>query len=832
MTASRAPLPVDGALPRLHDALSRQALVVLQAPPGTGKTTRVPPSLLDRPWIGNQRVLVLEPRRVAARAAADRMAAERGESVGATIGIRTRHDTRVSATTRIEVVTEGVLTRMLLDDPGLTGYGAVVFDEFHERSIHADVALTFTRETAVALRPDLRVIVMSATLDAEVLATRLGTDAVVSVDAERHPVAVSYRPPGPGEDLVAATTSAVLNALSTPTHVGDVLVFLPGVGMITRIHERLVSALGGRLDAELTITPLHGQLGPSEQDAALRPDPDGRRKVILSTPIAETSVTIDGVATVVDAGQRRRPEIDHGRGMGRLRTVTASLAAADQRAGRAGRQRPGTCVRLWHERDDQHRPVAEPPEITTADLSPLALDLAAWGAGDATELPWLDPPPPVTLETARRRLRDLGLLDEQHRLTDHGRAAHTLGTEPRLAHLLIRSVELEPELPGAIATACQLAAVLADDDGRRRSTADLRHGVDDVGASRVARTVRRQFERWHRRLDPGDDGGPADAELAGPLVSIAFPDRIAQRRGDGPGFLLTSGAGVELAPGDPLVRNAWLAVAETHGSGGDARIVSAAPLQLDEIERLHADRLTEIDHGGWDRRARDVVFERQTRLDSVIVHRRPETSPPLEAVRAGLLAGVRREGLSLLSWDDADHRYRHRLAFLHRLRPDDWPAVDDESLLDTAATWLAPALDRRSRRADLERVVVRSQLATLLDWRQTRELDRLAPTHCDVPSGSRLPIDYAPEGGPVLAVRLQEVFGLTESPTVGDGAVPLTLHLLSPAHRPVQVTSDLASFWADGYAEVRKELRGRYPKHHWPEDPLTAPATNRTKRRS
>lgn len=827
---SRLSLPIDGALPSLHEALARQRLVVLQAPPGTGKTTRVPPSLIDRPWIENQRVLLLEPRRVAARAAARRMADELGETVGDTVGIRTRNDTRVSRQTRIEVVTEGVLTRMLLSDPGLEGYGAVIFDEFHERSIHADVALAFTRETASVLREDLRMVVMSATLDAGLLAAQLRTDAVVTVEAERHPVDVSYRPPEPGEDLTTAVTRAVVDVVTAGNHseTGDILVFLPGVGAIERVHRQLSTSLSSRLGNDLVVTPLHGSLSAVAQDAALRTDAEGRRKIVLSTPIAETSVTIDGVATVIDGGQRRRPEIDHGRGMGVLRTVTASRAAADQRAGRAGRQRPGTCIRTWHERDDQHRAAAEPAEITTADLSTLALDLAAWGAADPTDVPWLDPPPPLNLETARRRLRDLGLLDDHHHITPHGRAAFELGTEPRLAHTLVRAVALEPDHPGALATACRVAAVLGEGSGpgTRRGT-DLRSAVD-----RLDGQARQQADRWRRRLDPNTEGSDHDADLTGLLVSIAYPDRIAQRRADGSSYLLASGAGVELDERDGLATHPWLAVADTTGGGSDARIVRAAPIDLEQIARTHGESLTEIDHGGWDRRARDVVFEQQTRLGAIIVTRRPAESPPVAAVRAGLLAGVRREGLAMLSWTDADHRYRDRLAFLHRERPDDWPDVTDEALLGCLEDWLAPAIDRRTRRQHLETLVVRNLLASLLDWRQGRDLDRLAPTHHDVPSGSRLPIDYGSADGPVLGVRLQEVFGLQTSPRILDETVPLTLHLLSPAHRPLQVTQDLASFWADSYREVRKEMRGRYPKHHWPEDPLTAAPTNRTKRRS
>lgn len=843
MTVDRVRLPVDDALPRLHDALRHPSVVIIEAPAGTGKTTRVPPSLLDQPWIGNDRVVVLEPRRVAARAAARRMASERGERIGDTIGLRTRNDTRVGPSTRLEVVTEGVLTRMLLNDPALEGIGVVVFDEFHERSLHADTALAFVRETRAALRPDLRLILMSATFDADALAARLQADSVVRVEAVTYPVAITYRAPDPGQDLTDAMTKTIVSVLGDDAHRGDLLAFLPGAAAINRVDRTLRNRLGSRVGTELTITPLHGSLTATEQDQALRPDPDDRRKVILSTPIAETSVTIDGVATVIDSGLRRRPVIDHGRGMSRLQTVSASLASAEQRAGRAGRQQPGSCVRLWAMADDRHRLGTEPAEIERADLTALALDLAAWGATDPGELWWLDTPPQVAFDQARNTLASFGAIDNQHRLTDHGRAMHRLGAEPRLAHVMITSTRLEATHPGAVATSAALAAALADRDllrGRDRPV-DLRRRLDLIGGGNRATQVDRaaleqatsNARRWRNDLAALSPGAAdqIDSELTGLLISVAFPDRIARRRADAGSFLLASGAGVSISPDDALAHADWLAVAETDGVGAEARVLTAAPLHLTEIEAHHADAIDEVDHGGWDRRARDVVFERRTQLGALVLHRRPMASPPSEVAIEALLTGVRREGLQLLRWDEADHRWRDRLAFAGSIQPDAWPAVDDASLLGTLEAWLAPHLRPSFRRSDLRTLSARVGIDSLLDWQQRTDLDRLVPTHIEVPSGSRIPIDYGAERGPVLAVRLQELFGLTTTPTVYNGRVPLVVHLLSPANRPVQVTLDLASFWAEGYVEVRKELRGRYPRHHWPEDPLTAPPTNRARQR-
>lgn len=818
-------LPVDAALPRIEEHLSANRAVVLEAPPGTGKTTRVPPALIGADWLTGQRLLMLEPRRVAARAAAERIADELGSEVGDLVGVRTRFDTRIGAGTRLEVVTEGVLSRMLIDDPALEGVGAVIFDEFHERSLHADTALAFTRETRSALRPDLRLVLMSATIDGETIAQQLEGAEIVHVDSPLHPVETTYRVPSPGRAPAEDTADAIVEAVAA--HSGDVLVFLAGVGDLNRTAR----ALGGRLPPGCTIMPLHGSLPPAEQDRALRPASRGVRKVVLSTPIAETSVTIEGVRIVIDTGRRRRPETDIGRGMSRLRTVNASQAATDQRRGRAGRQGPGVCVRLWAEVEQGRRRADEPPEILTADLTSLALQIAAWGAVDAHEIPFVDPPPAAALAAARGVLTTLGALDDDRRITAHGREIIALGAEPRLAHMMIRGDQL-----GLGGTACDLAAVLADRDlltGRDRPT-DLRLRVEaleqggrgiDEGRRRRAQELAR---RWRRRLDAKE---PPDVEMVGSLVSLAYPDRLAQRRADAGSFLLASGAGVATPADDALAREPYLAVAETDGMGADARIVTAAPIDRDDLETLHADRIEELVRGEWDRRSRDVAFERQERLGALVLRRSPDDDPDPDAVREALLAGVRREGLGLLGWREADRRWRERLAFLHHVDGENWPDVGDDALAEELETWLAPALAGARRRADLEMIDLKSALNNRLDWRQVRDVDRLAPTHITVPSGSRIPVDYSAPEGPVLAVRLQEMFGLDTTPTIANGAVTLVLHLLSPAHRPVQVTSDLASFWSDSYQAVRSELRGRYPKHEWPEDPASAAPTSRAKRR-
>ncbi len=820
-------LPVDDVLPELAVALQDHQIVLLEAPPGAGKTTRVPPSLIDLDWVDGQKIIVLEPRRVAARAAAQRMARERRERVGDTIGLRTRFDTRTGRDTRIEVVTEGILTRMLLDDPSLEGVRVVIFDEFHERSIHADTALAFSLDAIDALRPDLKLLIMSATLDTSALAEKLGTTAVIRAEGRSFPITTIYRPPAPGRDADGEVPDAVVDALGR--YRGDVLVFLAGTGNIFEAQRRLDRRLGD----DVVLTPLHGMLPPDQQDLALQPDSQGRRKVILSTPIAETSVTIDGIGVVIDTGRRRQPQMDLSRGMSRLRTIEASRASTDQRRGRAGRQAAGSCIRLWSESEHSHRRREDTPEILTTDLTQLALQLAAWGVADPSQLQWIDQPAESALKVAHHTLLSLAAIDDRHRITEHGRQMMELGTEPRLAHLILAGAEVD-----LAATACDIAAVLSDRDllrGRDRPV-DLRTRVDAMrnggpNIDKAARARARQTARkWRDRIGARND--TPDLDQVGALLSLAFPDWISQRRKEPGSFLLASGSGATVPVGDELAREPYLAVAELQGAGPDARIRIAAPISIEDIRHHHQQRVEQSVVGGWNRKSRDVIFEDQTRLGAIVLTRSPTDNPPRDSVVEALIAGVRREGLSILAWNPADRRFRERLMFMHHIAADSWPDVSDAQLLDDLDSWLVPNLGQATKRHDLQSVDVKSALANLIDWRRRRDMDRLAPTHLDVPSGSRIPIDYAEPSAPSLSVRLQEVFGLSESPTIADGEVRVVLHLLSPAHRPVQVTTDLASFWDRGYREVRGELRGRYPKHFWPEDPTTAAPTSRAKRKS
>lgn len=851
-------LPVVACLDELRAALAGRGVAVLQAPPGAGKTTVVPPALLDEPWLGDQRIVMLEPRRLATRAAARRMAALRRESVGDTVGYRTRDDRRVGPGTRIEVVTEGILTRRIQRDPGLDGVGLVIFDEFHERSLQADLGLALAVDARRHLRPDLRLLVMSATLDGERVAALLGDppgdDAsdhrgdgnetggdgaphpgpapVVTSESRSHPVEVRWAPRRPREHLEPAVVGAVRQVLRTEPE-GDVLVFLPGAGEIIRTGEQLTEALpaGEAVD----VHRLYGALSAGDQDAALVPGLPGRRKVVLATDIAETSLTVEGVAIVVDAGLARRPVYDATTGLTRLQTVPTSRASADQRAGRAGRQGPGVAVRLWSKVEHAARRRFTEPEIRQADLAGLALELAVWGT-DVDDLPFLDPPPTRALAEARRLLVELGALAPFDEVeggaallpTDAGREMVTLPLHPRLARMVLVARDRGQGWLG-----CLLAALLEDRDVMRGHPDDL---PTDVGV-RLAlledparrhpqadgRALHRARDRAHdlaRRVGVSPAG--ADHAEAGTLIASAYPDRVAQARG-GPGrYVLRAGTEGWLDATDPLAREALLAVAEVDGRRRNGRIRLAAPLGHDQLDAIAGDQVVEHARLVWDGDRNDLVarVERQLgRLRLGTVERRP--SPGLPTTTA-LLDRVRQSGLAALPWTDAARSVQARVAFLRAVVGEPWPDLSDAALRRRLDDWLAPLLARATGRADLDRLDLTRILRGMVPHEVVADLDRLAPTALTVPGGRSVRLSYgenAPGDPPVLAVRVQQMFGATETPTVAGGRVPVTLHLLSPADRPVQVTSDLAGFWTGSWREVRKEMAGRYPKHDWPEDP-------------
>ena len=839
------PLPVDAVLPDLVRALGAHPAAVLQAPPGAGKTTRVPLALLDAPWLGDRDIVMLEPRRIAARASARRLAQQLRQRAGETVGYRVRGESRVGRATRVEVVTEGVLTRRLLSDPSLEDgrrpVGVVVFDEYHERSLQADLGLALALQAQALLRPDLRILVMSATLDGARVARVLGPDTpVVASEGRAHPVETHYlgaptaSASGRRARVEDAVAGAVRRALAEET--GSVLAFLPGGGEIRRTADAL-----GALPSDVDLAPLYGDLGGRAQDAAIAPAPEGRRKVVLATSIAETSLTIEGVRVVVDAGLARRPRFDPGSGMSRLETVRVSRAEADQRRGRAGRTQPGVCYRLWSEVEQAALHDFAPPEILQADLAPLALDLAAWGA-TPDDLRWLDAPPDAGYEQARGLLADLGALRDGA-LTEHGRALAALPMHPRLGHLALRA-----RAEGRAALAADLVALLAERDPFRYETrlpdVDARLRVEalrDADAPRfrgvridrgALHRVRDEARRWRRAWDARERAD--DLDHVGRLLALAYPDRVAQRVGEsaeGARYRLREGRGVRLDPGQTLADAPFLAVADLDDRAGGARVFLAAPLSADEVEATFAEDLVTEEVVTWDADAGRVRAERVRRLGAVVLGRGPIARPPPHLVTAGLVDGVRQSGVAALPWSKDAARLRERLAFVHHHEGAPWPDVSDDALLGTLDAWLAPFLAGMRRLTDLGRVDLGAALLALAPPGARRTLDRLAPSHVTVPSGSVRPIDYSDPEAPVLAVRLQEVFGLEDTPRVLGGRLPLVMHLLSPAGRPAQVTTDLASFWRGAYFDVRKDLRGRYPKHHWPEDPLQARPTARAKRR-
>jgi ATP-dependent helicase HrpB len=833
-------LPIESVLPALKDALRSRESAVLVAQPGAGKTTRVPLALLDEPWLAGRRILMLEPRRLAARSAARYMAASLGEQVGETVGYRIRFDTRVGSKTRIEVITEGVLTRLLQEDPALEDVGLLIFDEFHERSLHADLGLALCLQSQSVLREDLRILVMSATLDAEAVSTILNDAPILTSEGRAFPVETRYLDRRIEGRMEPAVVRTVLEALERDQ--GDILVFLPGTGEIRRVEAQLAAS---GLGAHVRIAPLYGNLSQEAQDLAISPSPPGERKVVLATSIAETSLTVEGVRIVIDSGLMRIPRFSPRTGMTRLDTVPVSRASADQRRGRAGRQGPGVCYRLWTEPEDRRLPAHSTPEILEVDLAPLALELAAWGVFDPAELLWLDPPPAAAFAQARELLGQLGALDEEGKITPHGRHMVELGLHPRLAHMVLRAI---PKGLGRLA--CELAALLSERDFFRGNhiapEADLRLRIEvlrDIEKGRTGvgsimgytvdevagRRILAEAAHWKRTLGivPGEED---NVEACGLLLAFAYPDRIAQQRGNGR-FLLRNGRGAVFANEQPLSSASYLVAAELDDQGSESRIFLAAPVDLDDLEQHFEDQIEQETSVIWERTVQAVRARKRERLGALILKDAPLANPDPEESLTVLLEGMKEEGLDILPWTKGARQFQQRLNFMHRLEPTEWPDMSDEALVATLEDWLAPHLYGLKSRDDVQRLNVMGILEAALSWEQRRELDECAPAQVIVPSGSRISIDYSDPASPVLAVRLQEVFGLKETPRIARGRVPLTLYLLSPAQRPVQVTQDLASFWKNAYFEVKKELKGRYPKHYWPDDPLTAIPTNRTRPR-
>jgi len=851
-----SPLPIDPALPELTAALRGGNAAVLVAPPGAGKTTRVPLVLLREPWAESRRILVLEPRRLAARAAAERMAATLGERVGDTVGLRVRFGSKISRRTRIEVITEGVFTRLVLGDPALEGVAAVLFDEFHERSLDADLGLALARDAQHGLREDLRLLVMSATLDGARVAKLLGDAPVVAAQGRAFPVETRYlgRDARPIEPQIA---DAIVRTARADN--GSVLAFLPGAAEI----RRTAALLEGRLDPATDVAALYGALGSDEQDRAIAPAPPGRRKIVLATSIAETSLTIEGVRIVIDSGLARVPRYEPDVGVTRLETVRVSRAAADQRRGRAGRTEPGVCYRLWDEPQTAALEAFSRPEILAADLSGFALDLAAWGTG-AEKLAFLDPPPPPALAEAKSLLGELGAIDADGRIADEGRKLIRLPLPPRLARMVV-----DAAAQGAARIAAEIAALIGE-RSLGGDDVDLRVRLDALRRDRSprARDARAMAQRWAetahkpsplvgegweggqqathanrrertypslraRRFgtptpNPSPQGG---GELSvGALLALAYPERIAKNRGGAPGaFLLANGRGAQLDAGSPLAREAYLAVAELTGSAASGRILLAAPIALAEIEARFAERIETREETSFDQASASLRWRRLRRFGALTLAEQPAPPAADEAAARLLAQGVARLGLARLPWSKALRQWRDRVMFLRRAEGDEWPDLSDAALA-ADIDWLASVFADKTSLAELSADEFAAALTARLSYSLRRRLDAEAPTHFAAPTGSHVPIDYEAEGGPRIAIPVQELFGLDRHPAIAGGRTPLAIELLSPAHRPVQVTRDLPGFWRGSYAAVRAEMRGRYPKHPWPDDPLAAAPTRRAKR--
>ncbi len=817
-----AKLPIHAVLTELQAAIDQYNQLILQAPPGAGKTTMVPLALMEASWLRGKKIVMLEPRRLAAINAANRMADLLGEHVGERVGYRIRQETNVSDATRIEVVTEGVLTRMLQSDPALEAVGLLIFDEFHERSLHADLGLALALQSQQLLRDDLKLIVMSATLNADAIKSVMPEAPVIASEGRSFPVTHHYLAIGKklpdARSVAALAADTILTALKAER--GSVLVFLPGVREIRAVEARLRGSTG----PECIIAPLYGDLSQSAQQQAIAPAPEGVRKIVLATNIAETSLTIEGVRIVVDSGLERAVHYDADSGMNRMRTQRITQDSAVQRAGRAGRTQSGVCYRLWH-KNSALVPHAR-AEIVRSDLASVLLELSKWGASSG-ELQWADRPPEHAETEARALLISLNMITADGGITEQGEAALQLGMHPRLAHMLLRA-----KTEGLGYEAVLIATLLQENSGIRST--DLREGVEQLFAMlRDGRAggLRQTVNTLCRRLGI-KPRNRVQTQHAGVLVALAYPDRIAKRRGAGSvQFIMANGKGVTLGDDALFVGAEYLAVAEAGGVGSAMRLFHAAPLNLESIEGWFADRIESASDVAWNDDAGRVEAQRVRRIGAVVLAKSRIDAPSSHEVMLGLLDGIRQRGLAVLPWNKKSLSLRERMTFASLHMPERFRAMDDATLLETLEAWLQPFLEDIRDLKGLQRLDMHAIITARAGWDALKELDELAPETLTVPSGSKIRIDYSDPNQPVLAVRLQEMFGQRNTPTVLEGKVPLMLHLLSPAQRPVQVTQDLVSFWDSGYAEVRKELRGKYKKHYWPENPYEATATSKTKKR-
>jgi ATP-dependent helicase HrpB len=830
-------LPITSVIPQLQKILRDHLVVLLTAEPGAGKTTQVPLALLNEPWLNTKKIIMLEPRRLATRAAATHMARLFGESVGDTVGYRTRLDTKIGSTTKIEVVTEGILTRILQHDPSLTEYGLVIFDEFHERNLQADLGLALTLQTQSLFREDLHLLMMSATLDTRTLSQQLKEAPVLTCEGKLFPIETRYSGSFEKREFAQQVAKTIQHLLKTET--GNILVFLPGAGEIRRVEEHLA---GLSFQQDTLIAPLYGNLSAKAQDQAILPPPIGQRKVVLSTNIAETSLTIEGIRIVLDSGLMRVPRFDVRSGMSRLVTISISQQSAEQRRGRAGRLEPGLCIRCWSESTQRTLSLRTSPEILDTDLTSLALELSLWGIHHPRELSWLDPPPAGAFQQAGKLLQSLGALDHNGRITPHGQQMAILPLHPRLAHMVLKGKE---ETLGSLA--CDLAAILSEGalskDLANPAQADLRTSVEayyrqvkvytTTGAIQHIQKTSRDLQRV---LDITNSSclEPPQIEKIGLLIGLAYPDRIAQRQSDGKRqYKLANGRLASFHQPDSLEHEDYLVIIDLDGRQPISRIYRAAPISYSDLVVYYHDFIQPQEKVTWDDQTESVIARRERRLGSLILGENRLHEPDSDLVIKALLTGIRNKGLSCLPWTKDRRNWQARVQFLHRVMPPEtnWPDVSNEILLNTLETWLAPYLIDISSLSSLRRMDMTWPLLAHLSPEQQRTLDTLAPTHFTVPTGSHIALDYESSEIPTLAVRLQEMFGLTATPCVANGQVPVLIHLLSPARRPVQVTQDLKSFWKNGYPEVKKELKGRYPKHFWPDDPLQAPPTRGIKKR-